>query len=67
MQNSLKIELESVSENDLHKLLKHVCDEIIYGQSYSNIDVEFNSSIDDLKWLVVDGNDIKGKYYWRKL
>jgi hypothetical protein len=66
MTKSIKIEVESNSEKDLHKLLEHVFYEITEGMSYSNIDVEINSKVDDNNWLIVDGKDISGRYYWKR-
>lgn len=67
LSSKLKIELETESDEDLYNLLQHVCNEITRWPSYTNSDVECNSKVEDFKWLVVDGNELKGKYYWRKI
>jgi len=64
MASSLKIEIKTESEAGVYDLLKHVFKEIT-EDNYKDSDVEFNSKPEN-NWLVINSNNVKGKYYWTK-
>lgn len=66
MASTLKIEIETETEQEAHSLLEHVTKEIIEGGQYYNADVELNCRPDEDKWLTIDEGPLQGRYYWRE-
>lgn len=64
MASTLKIEIETESEEKIYPLLQHVFREITEGQYYDN-PTSTGCKIDN-NWLVVDTGKLKGKYHWVK-
>ena len=65
MDKTLKIEIKADTDEAIAALLKHVLKEII-DDSYVNQEFELNSSIEANRWLVINNNKTKGKYYWTR-
>lgn len=66
MSKNLKIEIEAEDEEGVKTLLDHITKEITIGESYRNIDLEANATVDD-RWLVVTEGRYQGRYRWTKL
>lgn len=65
MANTLKIEIETESEEKIYPLLQHIFREITEGSKYNN--PTNNGCKIDRNWLLVDTGPLQGKYYWTKL
>jgi len=64
MASSLKIEIETESEEGIYPLLQHIFREITEGQEYNN-PINSDYRIED-GWLVLDKGPFNGKYQWSK-
>lgn len=62
---TLRIEIETDSEEQIYQLLNHVFREITEGSDYFNSDLEYYAKTNE-NWLVVEGGRCKGKYCWKK-
>jgi hypothetical protein len=67
MPSTLKIEIETETEEEIYPLLQHVFREITEGQEYKGSTSGRFLFDKNNSWLVVDTNLLKGKYYWTKL
>ena len=65
MASTLKIEIETETEEEIYPLLQHVFREITEGQYYKN-PTSTGCKIDN-NWLIVNAGPLQGKYYWTKL
>ena len=65
MPKILKIEIEADSDDDMDSILKHVIKEISEAGEYTDPRIETNSTIDG-EWLVINDEEVKGKYLWNK-
>ncbi len=65
MASTLKIEIETESEEKIYPLLQHIFREITEGQWYNN--PTNNGCKKDNDWLVVNNGPLQGKYQWVKL
>ncbi len=64
MANTLRIEIETDSEEGIYPLLQHVFREITEGENYNN---PANSDCTTQGgWLVLHKEPLKGKYQWVK-
>lgn len=65
MASTLKIEIETETEEEIYPLLQHIFREITEGPQYKN-PTSTGCKIDN-NWLVVNTGPLQGKYYWTKL
>jgi hypothetical protein len=65
MASTLKIEIETETEEEIYPLLQHVFREITEGKYYNN--PTNNGCKVDNNWLIVNTGPLQGKYYWTKL
>lgn len=61
---TLKLEIETETEEGIYPLLQHVFREITEA-NYTNFEVEHNSKSDG-KWMKIESKQLKGAYRWGK-